>query len=409
MQAGEPTSLSCDGGLREMRSVYLSQMLHRLGNRVVVIVPNFSHQKKVNRFTNRRTVCTDLEGIQYRLLTSLGYVKSHSIRRFLDHLIFGILVFFELFRLKVIEKNNLKVIYVGFPQVEAAFFSVLFSKIAKVKCIVDFKDDWPEMFRYGGYNHNLSFCALYYYYRLQLIFVAKFCHSWTTISEPFEALMLSRSGSLALKKRLVSSLTSKNKSVQRTPKNDALNKQDPKKTPRLIHLLFAGTLSASVYDFLTLKKILTTSSYKFHITLVGGGSDLENVLELMTAENIKVTFESWVDENMLSSIYSANDYFLVPISNRIDFVSSFPNKFIDGLSARLIPFVPSGSAMGHLCRRYNVGVCYHDKLNGHDLDTMIDANFKNRQQKLLSMEEMLREEFEHSKNYLRLANFVQPQ
>ena len=182
-----------------MRSVYLSQTLNEMGSRVVVIAPNFSHQKRVNRFTEKRTVCEDADGIEYRLLFSFGYVDNLSIRRFFDHLVFGCMVFLELFRLKLIEKGKIEAVYVGYPQVEPAFFAVLFSKITKIRCIVDFKDDWPEMFRYGGYDRSLPLSLLYHYYRLQFNFVARFCDGWTTITEHFEDLMLSRSKFLSSK------------------------------------------------------------------------------------------------------------------------------------------------------------------------------------------------------------------
>ncbi len=394
VQAGEPTSLFIDSGLRPMRSVNLASAFIAKGFDSIVIAPNFSHQKKKYRFKLPIRYVSDDKGITYHLLWSPGYKKNHSFMRVIDHAIFGIATFMDLMWTHL-TKRKIKAIFVGFPQVEAAFFSVMFGKIFKIPVVLDIKDDWPETFIYERKSKKIHYQILYHYYRNLTRYITGSIIAWVTITKGFKKLQIQRFPILDKKECLISFLT--------TPINLSVYKID-KSSGNIDKIIFAGAFSKDVYDLSPLLTNLTDLKNTVSIEFYGCSILAKQQIDNFGDVGFQVSYKNWISEEELTSVYRKARFAMVPVADRPDFNNSFPNKFIEAISNGLCPIVPNGTIMADFCRKYEIGLIY-DRNYKNPFCSKDLKEAKNRMEDKNRVLSAVRF-FSHTQNYDRLSKFV---
>lgn len=377
-----------------MRSVNLARTFLTQAIDSVVIAPNFSHQKKKHRFKFPIKYIVDESGITYHLLWSTGYKNNHGLLRVIDHAIFGVATFIDLMWTHLII-CKIKVIFVGFPQVESAFFSVFFGKLFNIPIVLDIKDDWPEVFNYGENAKKIDYKIIYNYYKLLTKFITSSITAWVTITSGFKKLQSERFPVLKNKDCLISFLS--------TPINVVVSDTNESKVT-LDKIIFAGAFSKGAYDLVPLLSNLVALKNNVSIEFYGDSVFAKQQVECFGYVGFNVTYKGWVSEEELTALYKRASFAMVPVADRPDFNNSFPNKFIEAITNGLCPIVPNGTMMADFCRKYDMGLVYDRNseapFSSQDLSEA-KIRMKDKNQILGALDF-----FSHAENYDRLSKFI---
>ena len=138
-QTGEPLHLD-EGNRRPMRAMNLANSLVESGHKVVLWSSSFFHQEKIFRQTKFQVNVS--VGLTIRLISSPGYNRNIGIPRLWDHLLLAN----NLARELRAEKTIPDVAFVGFPPIETAAVMVRWLSDHGVPCLIDVKDQWPDLF-----------------------------------------------------------------------------------------------------------------------------------------------------------------------------------------------------------------------------------------------------------------------
>ena len=133
----EPSILD---GVQPLRYMEITRVALEMGYNVIFVTSTFKHVTKQHRHNESKVIeVSDYHKIVY--LKSIGYKKNISIRRFVDHTIWGYKV------LKVFKQfEKIDAVLATFPTVVS---SILISKYCKEKRIpfaLDVIDPWPDSF-----------------------------------------------------------------------------------------------------------------------------------------------------------------------------------------------------------------------------------------------------------------------
>lgn len=340
LTVGEPPLY--DESKRLHRSGILSHKLS-IKHKVEYWSSNFFHQKKEYFDIGKYKINKNLNFVSFR---SLGYNKNISIKRYIDQFLFAFYIFFKLLK----NRKNIDLIIVSMPTCDLAFSVSLFSKIFKIKYIVDVRDMWPDIF-WLKFNKKKFISLIIKLLSLpQIIFrnyALKNANGITSITQDF----LEWSTKKNKNKKLLSNY------FYLSPNNNftkILNKTFNDK----INICFFGVISYSKFDFKTLIKFLNThdsNNLIFHIC--GDGDDLEKLKkDFSKYPNVKIY--GYLNINDLSKIANISHYGLANYIPTEDFNMSIPNKIIEYLSYNIQIIYSLEGSTKKLLSANNIGRYY---------------------------------------------------
>jgi glycosyltransferase involved in cell wall biosynthesis len=137
LQIGEPVPL--DPSVRRMRSALLNEELVKRGHSVLWWTSSFDHVEKRWR-AKTSTTWTLAPSYQARLLKGTGYRKNVSLSRSLDHRYLAMKLRREVRGLRCPD-----IFVIGMPDYHLASVAVSYCREFGVPCIVDIRDQWPDI------------------------------------------------------------------------------------------------------------------------------------------------------------------------------------------------------------------------------------------------------------------------
>lgn len=135
---GEPLPIVNEERPRLLRTGRLACYLKDQGHAVVWWTSSFNHFSKQHYTLNDSIM--SWEGVDIRLLKSVGYQSNISVKRFFEHA--GVA---RKFISQAQRMTPPDVILVSFPTIELAYEAVLYGKSIGVPVIVDVRDLWPDV------------------------------------------------------------------------------------------------------------------------------------------------------------------------------------------------------------------------------------------------------------------------
>jgi glycosyltransferase involved in cell wall biosynthesis len=138
LTVGEPLPLVDAGNPRLLRTGVLARHLVELGHEVSWWTSTFDHYGKRQRFEQDQQV--DWNGVDLRMLRSVGYQRNVSLRRFIEHR--GVARKFAHMAPGLPRPD---VILASLPTLELARAAVEFGLATSVPVLIDVRDLWPDV------------------------------------------------------------------------------------------------------------------------------------------------------------------------------------------------------------------------------------------------------------------------
>ena len=333
LQTGEPIH-SDKEGYRPMRLVNLSNFLLSQGHSSTIFTSKFNHLKKDFRKLESNNERFNKK-IEYIFLDSIGYSNNVSLERLIDHFSLSFSLIKKLFLYK---GKSPDFIFIGFPPIEIAFVMVLYAKLRSIRCILDVKDQWPEIFERAG-GKNFLKCILlkilFFPHKMITLFTFKNADMVSTISGRFLQWIYFYSKRKINKKDFIFPLVAKPIKLNQKKitsnlnwlKNNGLFQND------VIKITFVGSLNNN-FSFSELKYALDkldSKKKKYQIIICGDGPKLKELQSLFIS-NKNVILPGWVSQEKAKTLYELSDLIFAPYINSKDFIDSIPNKIIDAIS-----------------------------------------------------------------------------
>jgi len=326
--------LPSDGdGARLWRSGLVAEHLFKNNHRIKWVISSFDHHNKVNRKKiNKLSGENDIYQV-IKMLKTPGYKNNISIKRFVDHSIFAIKLFYYLCRC-----NDAKVIFVSHPTPESSFICTLYANLFGVKVAVDIRDLWPDVFYDNdrGFKKKLKKVILLPYI-LMTKYTLKNATSIVSVNKSFLEWCY-RKGRARDSKDVVSFIPFVAPLILDSDISKAIKicselNIDPSKE---IIISFGGTIG-EMFDFKLLLKLLEEHASNIKINRIkfifcGGGSQLDTLRQSFI-EFDNVNFIGHINSNVLYSLYSISTVVFAPYKKIQNFDGHLPNKFMEYLSS----------------------------------------------------------------------------
>lgn len=341
VQAGE--SLPCDGeGQRPMRASCLSNALVEAGHSVTIVSSDYWHQRKFHR-SRSRTHSSAWKSGRIALVPSPGYRAHVGIARLYDHWRLG-----RNLRSSVLGIQRPDVMFVGFPPIEFAWEAVRLASDWNVPCLLDIKDQWPDIF-WGGFPEQLRAVGRMLCAPLMSKAVGAFrgATALSSMSEAFLDWGIARRGGKRRRFDAVFPFGVEPVSIDLRVEsgND---------------VVFAGSITRS-FDFCTLlqgwHRSIVANKLKSRLLFCGAG-DGETEVRSLAAGLRGVEFLGWIDRVGLSSVLGRAALGAAPYHVRSDFSLSLPNKLSEYLSYGVPILAPRFGEIERLVERHGVGSLY---------------------------------------------------
>ena len=348
---GEPIPVE-DNKLRLHRTGILFESLYSSKkNNVTWWTSNYNHflkkpfsdknQVSLNRFAN------------IKLLRSPGYRKNVSIRRFYDHLILAIR-----FYKKIKTESKPDIIICSFPTIFLSFFSVLYARKNKVPIIIDFRDNWPDIFL-DFFPKKLKFLGRIIF--LPHFIITKFIFKNTTgivsITEEFLKIGISKAKreisrfdkNFPLGYKKLDTLYEYSGRLQNYPLDN-----------HKINICFIGTLGQA-FDLETVIKAFNSGKLnEYRLFICGDGDNKINLQEKVISKNI--FFTEYINAEEIKYILGKCQIGLCPYIPKNDFLNSIPGKAVEYMSEGLFILTTLGNGiLGDLITKNNIGVNYNNE------------------------------------------------
>lgn len=326
--------LPSDGdGARLWRSGLIAEHLFKNNHRIKWVISSFDHHNKVNREkVSKQSDESDIHQV-IKMLKTPGYRNNISIKRFVDHSIFAIKLFYYLCRY-----NDAKVIFVSHPTPESSFVCTLYAKLFGVKVAVDIRDLWPDVFydNDNGFKRKLKKVILSPYV-FMTNYTLKNATSIVSVNKNFLEWSYKK-GRVRSDKDIISFIPFVAPTILDSDKSKAIEicdglNIDPSEE---IIISFGGTIG-EMFDFNPLLKLLEEHKNNEKINRIkfifcGGGSQLE-VLKQSFIEFDNVAFIGHINSNVLYTLYSISTVVFAPYKKIQNFHGHLPNKFMEYLSS----------------------------------------------------------------------------
>ena len=362
VQTGEP--MPSDSGQRPMRAINLSESLFKNGFKVKIITSKFFHQKKIHRKSDKKFFSNSIEEVY---IDSPGYKKNLSFSRLFDHAIIAINL--KKYLKSISKKPDL--IFVGFPPIEFAYVATKWAHKNKIPCIIDIKDQWPNLF----YENRPILVKLI----MKLIFVpydmmakSSIIKS-SSITGPTESYIhwaLKKSNIIRRNKdRPFALVSDKAKASNKMKKSNQIIK-GYNELKQSFNILFVGS-HMSVFDFKHIAKAASRlQTYKdIKFIICGDGDYLEsNKFFFRGLDN--TLFPGWVNIDEYRELADISSCAIAPYKDISNYRDNIPNKITDYLSFGLPIIWSLSGEVKNLINNYQCGLIYQHG-SGKDLSKKI--------------------------------------
>lgn len=345
---GEPVPIS-ENKLRLHRTGILFDYLSKRGTtKTIWWTSNFSHFLKKKIDGDKKNFYSE-EAI-INLINSPGYKKNISIRRFYDHLILALN-----FRKLIKREDPPDIIICSFPTILLSYFSIRYSKKHKIPILIDFRDNWPDIF-VDFLPPSLKFFGkiIFSPYKIISNYIFKNATGIISITNNFLKIALAKAkrekkiydNYFPLGYNKLSSIKSYNGKLKKFP-------IDEKK----INLCFIGTLGGSFNLDYVIDAFNSNKLNNFRIFICGDG-DFRGKLE-KKAISKNIFFPGYIDAIDIKYLLKKCQIGLCPYIPKHDFLNSIPGKAIEYMSEGLYLMSSLGNGvLGNFIKKNKIGINY---------------------------------------------------
>ena len=392
---GEPIPIE-ENKLRLHRTGILFESLYSsTNNKIVWWTSNYNHFLK-KPFSDKSQILLK-QNASIKLLKSPGYKKNVSIRRFYDHLILALRFYKE-----IKSESKPDIIVCSFPTMFLSFFSVLYAKKNKIPVLIDFRDDWPDIFL-DFIPKKLKIIGKIFFFSHFIItrFIFKNSTGIISITKEFLKIGLSKA------KRKISKFD--NHFPLGYKKLAPLNEYDGRLKifpfdDKKINLCFIGTLGKS-FDLETIINTFNSGKLNdYRLFICGDGDNKTSLQEKVVSDNIY--FTDYVNAEDIKYLLGKCQIGLCPYIPKNDFLNSIPGKAIEYMSEGLFIVSTLGNGiLGDLITKNNIGVNYTNE------ETLIGQliSYKSNETRKKNIIDFYEKNFDSKvvyENYIRHLNFV---
>ena len=312
---------------------------------VITQVPTYPFSEVYAGYKNKLFSKENVNGINiYRVKGVTGYDESIT-RKIVKHLVFMLLA--SAFAL--INGGKYKYVF-GFGV--GAFTSMLPVALIKIlyknKTMIWIQDIWPDSVFASGIRKT----------RLR-----------ESILKKYVSFVYSNTDSIAVSSRgFIGKITpylAKSKPIDYLPNwTDKLNINTSSialSEDKKIHLTFAGNvgrvqnLKKVIYAFSELSK---KCLYKAQLNIIGGGSEVKNLQEFVSINNIKnVVFHGKIARRDIGGYLHASDYLIISLINHPIYSTTIPSKLQTYIAARRPIIAIINGETSEIVREYSLGYC----------------------------------------------------
>jgi hypothetical protein len=310
--------------VRLLRSGSLATYLADKDIDVTWYISTFNHFTKKQRGDND-FVIKQSDNLLIHYVKTIGYKKNKSLRRIVDHVLFGYHVF------RLLQDTHYDVVISSFPTITSTFLALYHCRKRNIPFVLDFRDMWPSVFWQQATGIKKVWIKVLC---LPAILMTRYALSYTNVilAPTSQYLNYAQNYVNRTKSDLdsVSPLGYKFESYSLCDSVVAtLNKQA---RGRKI-ICFAGTIG-DMFDFESLlvaaERLVSSHLFVF----CGEGSKLANY-RTRTAALDSVLWLGWLDKKELHTVFKQADMALAPYRNIDNFKLHTPNKFSEYLAYNL--------------------------------------------------------------------------
>lgn len=314
--------LGTDPGGRLLRSGMLAHVLDSRGHEVSWWVSTFDHARRSHRQKRDYEQPFGQRG-RIHALHSPGYGKVVSLRRIVDHVIWGLR-----FRKAIELQPRPDLILCSYPTIESAWVAVQYAKRAGIPAILDLRDMWPDALvealprpvRLAGR------IALQPYYSLARDAV-RGASGIVGITDEFLDWGLTMAGRVRGVNDAAFPLAYPGSAVVTRP---------PKRAPGADFLVaLVGSLNGQRYEMdcvIEAARRLRADQPRVRFVVAGDGDNLQRY-KSAAHDCPNMEFTGWLGAAELAKLLSSAAVGLVPYRNTPDFMMSVPNKAVEYLAS----------------------------------------------------------------------------
>ena len=366
VQIGEPTPTEFLDNERLMRSGLLARSLAERGHKVTWWATTFDHARKEYRYKHH-TIYNWLPGVTIRFLHSpTPYRKNLSLSRIVNHREVA-----RDFRKTLNTQERPDVILCGMPIPELCVEVVRFGKRESIPTYLDIRDLWPDdMIRLIPWWARWATRWLLYPIEKQVTEACQKASGICATSPIFVDWGLRHASRVKREEDADFPLGYSDYEPSDYEQEQAVSywkKHGITEQSEDFVICFFGALGATclLKPAIDAVRSLKKEGRKVRLVICGKGDHYEDFRKYASgAEN--VMFTGWVARPEIWTLMRFADVGLVPVFNIFSYMSNYPNKTIEYMSAGLPLLSSLNGILGQLIKEKNIGVVYE----GHDVDNL---------------------------------------
>jgi glycosyltransferase involved in cell wall biosynthesis len=407
LQTGEPLHIDA-GNPRPMRAMNLANALAEAGHKVVLWSSAFYHQEKRHRSRSAQRFIVSPQ-LEIRLIASPGYARNIGPGRLWDHAVLARNLWEQLKQ----ETQVPDAAFIGYPPIEAAAVMARWLSVRDVPCMLDIKDQWPNLFVdalpksaqplgrivFAPYFHlakramrdatGLSAMADGF-----LVWAIDFAGRQHNCMDRVVPLTTS-SGQISLVELEAASQWWNNKGIVADDRS---------------RVFFVGSHSQAfdIEPIYQAAKNYSSHGNQCEFVICGDGEYSAGWRNLMSGLP-NVHFPGWVDRAQIEALAKRSHAALTPYRNIDNFTKNLPNKVIDALSLGLPIISPLQGEVANLIEAHEVGLRYGTD-SGRSLVECIDVLISSqalRQKMSNNARRLYRERFSYEMVYGGLVRHLE--
>ncbi|MCC7442071.1 MAG: glycosyltransferase, partial [Bdellovibrionales bacterium] len=354
IKIGEPLP-SRDGRTRPLRTGIMGRYLSRRGHDVTWWTGRFDHFAKKHLLAAGEVLTPEP---RYRIvaLDSPGYARNVSIQRLIDHRRVA-----AEFRRASAQEAAPDLIVCSMPTLELCREALDYARPRGIPVVVDLRDMWPDIFlsHLPRLVTPLARLAILPF-RRQLRAICREATALTGITPEFVSWGSRQAGGRPGANDRAFWLgysRAEQSGAQLGAATAEWARQGLDVSGAKFRVCYFGTLSGTLDLATAIEAARLEPSIEF--VVCGAGQHLEKYRE--QARGLpNVRFPGWVDAVAIRSLMEISQMGLAPYPNRIDFLSSVPNKAIEYLSGGLPIATSLGGLLGRLIDEKGLGFRYRE-------------------------------------------------
>jgi glycosyltransferase involved in cell wall biosynthesis len=342
---------------RLLRSGMIAQLLDQRGHDVTWWMSTFDHAHRRQRarqdlarpFGSRGTI---------RMLRSPGYRRTVSLRRLIDHFIWG-----RRFARAVRALPAPDVILCAYPTIESAWICTRFGRALGRPVAVDLRDMWPDIFSRAAGSALAPFLrlALTPYDRMARRALAD-ATALYGITDEFLEWGLAKAG--RARRATDAAFPLAYPAPARDIDPAAARFWDDLGVTRdgAFNVVFIGSLNGRGYrvePVIAAARLLAESGVAARFVLCGGGDDLPR-LRALTAGVSDILWPGWISAPQIRALLARTHLGLVPYRNTPDLMISVPNKAAEYMASGVPVATSLRGTLRRVLTEHTCGLAYDD-------------------------------------------------